>query len=115
MGILREISLFGNLRCLLRLRFLMWYLIKGIVLTKDNLARRNWNGSLRCFCMKNETIYHLFLDCHFAKFLWRSIQFAFGLYPPRSISHMFGNWLVGVNEKIKERILIGASDVCWAL
>nr|BAD09621.1 hypothetical protein [Oryza sativa Japonica Group] len=25
----------------------MWYLLKGVVLTKDNLARRNWNGSLR--------------------------------------------------------------------
>ena len=32
----------------LKIKIFMWYLLKGIVLTKDNLARRNWNGSLRC-------------------------------------------------------------------
>ena len=26
---------------------------------------------------------------------------------------MFGNWLVDVNKKIKELILVGASAVCW--
>jgi hypothetical protein len=25
-----------------------WYLCKGVILTKDNLARRNWNGSKAC-------------------------------------------------------------------
>ena len=39
----------------------------GIVLAKDNLARRNWNDSLRgCLYMKNETIQHLIMECHYA-------------------------------------------------
>ena len=38
----------------LKIKVFRWYLLKGVVLTKDNLARRNWNVSLRCcFCMKN--------------------------------------------------------------
>jgi hypothetical protein len=27
----------------------MWYLIKNIALTKDNLARKHWKGSLKCW------------------------------------------------------------------
>ena len=45
-----------------------------VVLTKDNLVRRNWHGSLRCcFRMKNETIEHLFMECHYARFVWRAL------------------------------------------
>ena len=63
----------------------MWYLKRGVILTKDNLARWNWNGNKQCcFCFSDETIQHLFIDCHVAKFLWRAIQFAFDLNPPRS-------------------------------
>jgi hypothetical protein len=100
----------------IKIKIFMWYLLKGIVLTKDNLTRRNWNGSLRCcFYMKNESIYHLFFECHVSKFLWRAIQLFFGLYPLHSTSHTFGNWLLGVSKKIKKIILVGASAVCWAL
>ena len=38
-----------KLKMPLKIKIFTWYLLKGIVLTKDNLARRNWNGSLRCF------------------------------------------------------------------
>jgi hypothetical protein len=29
----------------LRIKIFMWYLKRGVVLTKDNLARWNWNGN----------------------------------------------------------------------
>ena len=94
----------------------MWYLNRGVILTKDNLARRNWNGNkLCCFCSNDETIQHLFIDCHVAKFLWRAVQFAFDLNPPRSITYLFGNWLRGVETKLKRQLLAGASALCWAI
>jgi hypothetical protein len=65
--------------------------------------------------MKNETIQHLFMDCHFAKFVWRAVLFAFGLYLPNTISHMFDGWLLGVDKKKSKLILVGASAICWAL
>jgi len=94
----------------------MWYLNRGVILTKDNLARWNWNGNKQCcFCFSDETIQHLFIDCHVAKFLWRAVQFAFDLNPPRSITHLFSNWLRGVGTKLKRQLLVGASALCWAI
>ena len=53
-----------------RIKIFLWYLKKGVILTKDNLAWRNWNGDTRCnFCHSPKTIQRLFLDCLHAKFL----------------------------------------------
>jgi hypothetical protein len=41
---------------------------KKVILTKDNLATQNWNGSVKCsFCLNNETIKHLFFECQVAR------------------------------------------------
>ncbi|BAS74841.1 Os01g0806801, partial [Oryza sativa Japonica Group] len=39
-------------------------------------------------------------------------QFSSGLI---TISHMFKNWLVGVDKKNSKLILVGASAICWAI
>ncbi|WVZ54184.1 hypothetical protein U9M48_005022 [Paspalum notatum var. saurae] len=58
----------------LKTKIFMWYVKRGVLLTKDNLARRNWNGHLGCcFCNANESIQHLLFDCRLAKFLWRVV------------------------------------------
>ena len=63
-----------------------WYLRRGIILTKDNLAKRNWQGSKQCvFCHKDETIKHLFFECPFASSIWSIIQIGSTIYPPTSI------------------------------
>jgi hypothetical protein len=44
-----------------RIKIFLWYLKRGVILTKDNLARRNWNGDTRCsFCHSPKSIHHLF-------------------------------------------------------
>ena len=98
-GYIERNKMIWKLKMPLKIKIFMWYLFKRVVLTKDNIARRNWNGSLRCFCMKNENIQHLFMDCHYTKFIWRAMQYSFGLCPP-SIYHIFlmvGFW--GGQEK----------------
>ena len=57
----------------------------------------------------------MFIECHFAKFIWRAVQFSFGLYIPTSISHIFYRWFLGVDKKKSKLILVGASAICWAL
>nr|CAE04079.2 OSJNBb0032D24.9 [Oryza sativa Japonica Group] len=58
-----------NLSIPLKIKIFLWYLWRGITLTKDNLAKRKWKGSIKCcFCNSNETIQHLFFDCHLVIF-----------------------------------------------
>ncbi|WVZ62477.1 hypothetical protein U9M48_012225 [Paspalum notatum var. saurae] len=61
----------------LKIKIFLWYLKKRVLLTKDNLGRRNWHGDKSCcFCGTSKTIQHLFLDCSYAKFLWRIRDYA---------------------------------------
>jgi len=40
----------------LKTKVFMWFLKRGVILTKDNLAKRNWEGSKLCsFCSGHET------------------------------------------------------------
>jgi hypothetical protein len=94
----------------------MWYLYKGVILTKDNLARRQWQGDQKCcFCSLNESIQHLLFYCHFAKFIWRIIQVFSNLLSPTSVHNMFTGWLEGIDRKLKSQILVGASAIYWTI
>jgi hypothetical protein len=54
----------------LKIKIFLWFLRKGVVLIKDNLAKKNWKGSQQCVCCNfNETIQHLFLDCPSTKMI----------------------------------------------
>ena len=76
----------------LKVKIFAWYLRRSVILTKDNLLKRNWHGSSKCyFCNHDETIKHLFFDCLFARSIWSTIQIASTLYPPTSIANIFGN------------------------
>jgi hypothetical protein len=80
-----------KLKLPLRIKVFGWYLRKGVILTKDNLAKRNWHGSKECvFCHKNETIKHLFFECRFTRSIWSVIQFASTLYQPTSVANILG-------------------------
>jgi hypothetical protein len=106
----------GNSKIHLKLIFFLWYVHRGVILTKDNLAKRNRQGSKKCaFCSRDETIQHLFFDYRVARFLWTLVSISFGLQPPRSIRHIFRNWLLGADAKTKNFILIWVSALCWAL
>jgi hypothetical protein len=68
-----------------------------------------------CFCDCNETIKHLFFNCQHAKDIWRVVQIATGLTPPRSIRHILGNWLTGIAKKDKKMIFVGVAALLWAI
>jgi hypothetical protein len=74
-----------------------WYLHRGVILTKDNLIKRNWHGiKTRVFCSQDEAIKHLFFQYNFAYSIWSVIQAASSLHTPTSIANIFGNWLHGI-------------------
>jgi hypothetical protein len=86
----------------LKIKIFMWYMKKEVVLTKDNLARRNWGGSKQCsFCLHNETIQYLFFYCYYARFISGLTHTTFGITPLHNIQHMFGPWTNQVGDKLK--------------
>jgi hypothetical protein len=64
----------------LKIKIFLWYLKTGIVLTKDNLVKRQWKGCTKCyFCTKQETIQHLFFDCPMTRLMWGLFVLHLGL------------------------------------
>ena len=100
----------------LKIKIFMWFLHREVILTKDNLAKRNWNGNKCCsFCDKEETIHHLFFECPFAKVIWRIVHMAFNITPLKNVLHLFGSWLHGIHKKELKQIRVGACAVLWAM
>ena len=94
----------------------MWFVHKQVILTKDNLTKRNWTGLTRCsFCDRDETIKHLFLDCPLAKVLWRTVHIAFNITPPSSVNTLFGTWLNGIGPETARHIRVGVCALLWAV
>jgi hypothetical protein len=92
-----------------------WYLRRGVILIKDNLAKWNRHGNKSCvFCYHDKTK-HLFFQCRFARSIWSIIQVASTLYPPRSVANIFRNWLHGVDNRFRTLIRVGALTVIWSL
>jgi hypothetical protein len=54
----------------IKIKIFMWYMKKEVILTKDNLARKNWGASKQCtLCLHNKIIQHLFFNCYYARFI----------------------------------------------
>jgi hypothetical protein len=83
----------------LKVEIFLWYLRKGVLLTKDNLARRSWIGDTKCcFCHHEETIDDLFFYCRFARSVWSFFHCASSIPKPSNAAHMHGQWLRGSLE-----------------
>ena len=94
----------------------MWFLHQKVVLTKDNLVKRNWQGCKKCcFCDQDETIQHLFFSCPLARMTWRIVHMAFNIKPPTDITNLFGNCLRGVSKTEKVQIRVGVCALIWAI
>ena len=105
-----------KLKVPLKIKIFMWFLYNKVILTKDNLARRNWNGCKKCvFCDSEESIDHLFFTCPFAHFLWTIVQYTFNIVTPANSTNMFGNWLDGVEKDLKAQIRVGACALLWSI
>jgi len=70
------------------------------------VARISSVGLVDGFISSNEIELNqgLFLDCPLAKMIWRIIFFSTNLNQPRSISHMFGSWLINQHKRTKDLI-----------
>jgi len=71
---------------------------------------------MRCsFCHSPESIQHLFLNCFYAKFLWRAVHLMFGILPPQSIDDLFNRWSKTGGNKHNSLLLTAVLALCWAV
>jgi hypothetical protein len=100
----------------LKIKVFLWLLYKEAILTKDNLAKRNWHGNERCcFCNNFEIVQHLFFDCALAKFIWRVVDLFFRFGAPNNIKNMFRSWVQNMNAKNKRLFYVGIGDMLWSI
>jgi hypothetical protein len=67
------------------------------------------------FCAKEETIQHLFFECHFAKFIWIAVHVAFNVDKPVSVLHPFNDWSSTGYLKNQKLWLTGVATLIWAM
>ena len=106
-----------KLKALLKVKIFLCYLRRGMVLTKDNLIKRDWKCDKKCCSVAfapGTRRFNIFFCCHFARAVWSITNAASGLLQPHSISHMFGNWLQGISKEMKPLVLLGAATTCWS-
>jgi hypothetical protein len=100
----------------LKIKIFLWYLKNGVVLTKDNLVKRQWKGCTNCcFCDVSESIQHLFFDCPLAKLMWGILCFTFGVKIPSDVENLFGPWLRSFSKKQRNLVLVGVAAFSWAV
>ena len=105
-----------KLKIPLKIKVFLWNLGRGVILTKDNLAKRQWKGSLTCcFCNRNESIHHLFFDCYIAKNIWRIIYLALKIEMPVNINHIIGSWASNCGLVYKKLLFTGISALFWSI
>jgi hypothetical protein len=94
----------------------MWFVYRKEILTKDNLLKRNWQGSKTCcLCDHEESVQHLFVECPFAKIIWTIVHMAFNITLPTNISHLFSNWLNGISKAENVNIRVEVCAIIWII
>jgi hypothetical protein len=100
----------------LKVKIFMWLLQQNAVLTKDNLAKRNWKGDKRCrFCNMDECINHLFFDCSLARYTWSLVAMVVGADCRPSNLMQFWVWSERFLPRNKNIHMIGLAAICWAV
>jgi hypothetical protein len=109
-------NIYGKSRYLSKSKF--GYGLSGMILLqqKDNLMKRNWTGNSICqFCTGDESISHLFFNCHAAKFVWSAVgQVIAAQSTHRSFTQFFW-WFPQFLPASRNTQIAGLPIVCWAI
>jgi len=100
----------------LKIKIWLWLIEHNAILTKDNLAKKNWSGDMHClFCNEVETIDHLFFVCVSSKYTWSLVASVLGAsHIPISFGQ-FWQWASVLLPNRKHFHIIGLAAICWAL
>lgn len=97
----------------LKIKFFLWLVSRGSILTRDVLKARLGKDNGTClFCARQESIDHLLFSCSLARYIWRVIQCSMGLQTiPSSVQDLFDHWLLRYRCKERRSLLVGIAAV----
>jgi hypothetical protein len=98
---------FWKIKIPLKIKVFTWYLHRGMILTKDNFAKCNWQGSKKSMSFIIMTILFNLYSFSAARSIWPASQIDSTLYWPHSVANIFGNLLNGVDNRFKLLIRVG--------
>ena len=100
----------------LKIKIWLWLIEHDAILTKDNLAKRNWSRDMHClFCNEMESIDHLFFECNTTKYIWNLVAFVFGAGHRPTSFEQFWQWVATLLPNRKQFHIIGLAAICWAI
>ena len=100
----------------LRIKVFLWLLENKVVLTKDNLIRRNWQGDPACyFCSNNESIDHLFFLCPMAKVTWGAVALFLGAINIPENTDQYSLWIEHWLPHGQPVFTLCLAAICWAI
>jgi hypothetical protein len=106
-----------KLKVPLKIKIFLLYLRRGVILTKDNLVKHNWQGSKQCcFCHEDETIQHRFFECRLARMVWAVVHASCGLSQPRVVCPVCSALgYKGLDKTLKYLVLLETAATCWTM
>ncbi|WVZ49766.1 hypothetical protein U9M48_001095 [Paspalum notatum var. saurae] len=87
-----------KLKLPLKIKIFVWFLMKDVILTKDNLKKRNWNGDDGC--------------CFLTRRRQSNIYFS---TPPSNVTNLVGTWFEQVDPNMRPLLCVGASAIIWSI
>jgi hypothetical protein len=105
----------GKNKCQPKHKVFYWLWLKNRLNTRNMLRRKNMTlesySCEKCIWQKEETLYHLFLRCNFAKACWNSI----GMTPPRiaNLEEASTNLKLQLNVPFSMEIIILMTWSIW--
>jgi hypothetical protein len=88
-----------------KIKIFMWLLEQKVVLTKDNMVRRKWQGCPAFYlCGEPETNYHLFFSCPIVKVVWGVVARCFQQNTRPLCYEQYWVWVKGALPVVKMSI-----------
>jgi hypothetical protein len=94
----------------------MWLVSQKVILTKDNMVRRNWQGNPNCyFCGSIETIDHLLFSCPVVKVVWGVVTLCFKQKDRPNCLEQFNNWIRKALLGGEAVYMFSLDAICWTI
>jgi hypothetical protein len=87
-----------------------------VILTKDNMIDRNWQGDPGCyFCGEIETVDHFLFQCPISRVVWGVLAIYFNQRVRPSSYEEFWLWIKRALPGGDDIYMLGFAAVCWAI